>query len=49
MKKTEISKALEVLNRIKNQNLEVCFDDMTADRTIDLAIEELVMQYDKAE
>ena len=48
MKKTEISKALEVLNRIKNQNLEVCFDDMTADRTIDLAIEALVMQYDLA-
>ncbi len=49
MKKTEISKAIEVLNRIKEQNLDVCFDDMTADRTVDLAIEALVMQYDRAE
>ena len=49
MKKTEISKALEVLNRMRDQNLDVCFDDMTAERTIQLAIEELVMQYDKAD
>ncbi|MEE1248284.1 MAG: hypothetical protein UHU19_03530 [Lachnospiraceae bacterium] len=49
MKKTEISKALEVLNRMRDQNLDVCFDDMTAERTIQLAIEALVMQYDKAD
>ena len=49
MRKAEISKALEVLNRMKDQNLEVSFDDMTAGRTIQLAIEALVMQYDKAD
>ena len=49
MRKAEISKALEVLNRMKEQNLEVSFDDMTAERTIQLAIEALVMQYDKAD
>ncbi|MCF2640909.1 MAG: hypothetical protein PUB46_10370 [Lachnospiraceae bacterium] len=49
MRKAEISKALEVLNRMKDQNLEVSFDDMTAERTIQLAIEALVMQYDKAD
>ena len=49
MRKAEISKALEVLNRMKDQNLEVSFDDMTAEKTIQLAIEALVMQYDKAD
>lgn len=49
MRKAEISKALEVLNRMKDQNLEVSFDDMTAERTIQLAIEALVIQYDKAD
>ena len=49
MRKAEISKALEVLKRMKDQNLEVSFDDMTAERTIQLAIEALVMQYDKAD
>ena len=49
MRKAEISKALEVLNRMKDQNLEVSFDHMTAERTIQLAIEALVMQYDKAD
>lgn len=49
MRKAEISKALEVLNRMKDQNLDVRFDDMTAEKTIQLAIEALVMQYDKAD
>lgn len=49
MKKVEISKALEVLNKIKEQKLDVRFDDMTADKTIALAIEALIMQYDKAD
>lgn len=49
MKKVEITKALEVLNKIKEQNLDIKFDDMTAKKTIDLAIEALVMQYDKAD
>ena len=49
MRKAEISKALEVLNRMKDQNLDVRFDDMTAEKTVQLAMEALVMQYDKAD
>lgn len=49
MRKAEISKALEVLNRMKEQNLDIRFDDMTANKTLDLAIEALIMQYDKAD
>ena len=49
MRKAEISKALEVLNRMKDQNLDVRFDDMTAEKTNQLAIEAWVMQYDKAD
>ncbi len=49
MKKAEISKALEVLNKIKEQKLDIRFDDMTVDKTVALAIEALVMQYDKAD
>ena len=49
MRKAELSKALELFNRMKDQNLDVRFDDMTAEKTIQLAIEALVMQYDKAD
>jgi len=49
MKKVEITKALEVLKEIKKKNPGITFDNMTSDRALDLAIETLVMQYDRAE
>lgn len=49
MKKVEISKALEVLKKIKGIDPKISFDDMTSEKAIDLAIEALIMQYDKAD
>ena len=49
MKKVEITKALEILKKLKEMDVEVTFDNMTLDKTIDLSIEALVMQYDKAD
>lgn len=49
MKKVEITKALEVLKSLKEKNVEITYDNMTLDKAIDLSIEALIMQYDKAD
>lgn len=49
MKKVEITKALEILKKLKEMDVDVTFDNMTLDKTIDLSIEALIMQYDKAD
>lgn len=49
MKKVEITKALEILKKLKEKNVEVTFDNMTLDKAVDLSIEALIMQYDKAD